>query len=68
MSLWLTREELVELTGYKTKSRWRKALSDMNVSFRSRPLDGFPLVPRSQFESALTGPAKRREPRWDLLT
>jgi len=65
MSLWLTEDELFELTGYKTKTRQKKALAEMNVKFRSRPLDGFPLVERCQFENNLTAPTRRREPRFD---
>lgn len=67
MSLWLTEEELFELTGYKTRARQRAALATMSVKFRSRPSDGYPLVERSQFET-LTSTPKRREPRWDHLS
>jgi len=66
MSLWLSKEELIELTGYKTASRQKRALAEMGLQFRSRPLDGFPLVDRWQFE----GEIMRRagfppEPNWD---
>jgi len=69
MSLWLTAEELVELTGFKTSRRQRLALANMGVKFRSRDADGFPLVQRSQFEShtVLTPPRRRREPRLDRV-
>jgi len=67
MSLWLTEDELVELTGYKTKSRQRVALAEMHVKFRSRPSDGFPLVERCLFEN-LTPTHKKREPHWDALS
>lgn len=68
MSLWLTEDELVQLTGYKTKRKQREALGQLRVVFRVRPQDGFPLVDRSQFEShpVLTRTHRRREPRLDL--
>lgn len=60
MSLWLTPEELIELTGYKRRSAQRQALAQMNLRFMSRPIDGFPLVPRWQFEGEIARPDKRR--------
>lgn len=66
MSLFLTDEELVELTGRKKKKLQREALGRMGVPFRSRDSDGFPLVLRSIFET-LTKREKRREPRLDLV-
>ena len=56
MSLWLSKEELIELTGYKTASRQKLALAKMGLQFRSRPLDGFPLVDRWQFEGEIMRP------------
>lgn len=52
MSLWLTDDEVTELTGLKQNPRRVKALAEMTpkVTFRVRS-DGFPLVDRSQFES-----------------
>ena len=50
MSLWLSKEELIELTGYKRAGRQKLALGQMGLKFRIRPLDGFPLVDRWQFE------------------
>ena len=69
MTLFLTPEELEELTGYKTSSRQRLALAEMGVAFRSRPYDGFPLVERYQFETGtkLTPAKRRREPNLDFL-
>jgi len=68
MSLWLTPEELEELTGYKTARRQKLALGEMGVSFRSRPADGYPLVIRSQFETTVLTPQRRkREPRLELV-
>jgi hypothetical protein len=66
MSLWLSHEELVELTGFETKPKQRIALAKMNIPFRSRPNDGYPLVQRSLFTS-LTKAEKRREPRLHLV-
>ena len=67
MSLWLTHEELVQLTGYVYRVRQRAALVRMKIPFRSRDVDGFPLVLRSQFDKGLTKPKKTREPRLDLV-
>jgi hypothetical protein len=66
MSLWLTHEELVELTGYKRRELQRRALAEMSIQFRSRPHDGFPLVERAQFET-LTKGARRREPNFTAI-
>lgn len=66
MSLWLSQEELEELTGRKKKKLQREALARMGVPFRSRDADGFPLVLRSFFQT-LTKAEKRREPRLDLI-
>ena len=70
MSLWLSKEELIELTGYKTASRQRRALAQMGLQFRSRPLDGFPLVDRWRFEGEIVRPRAgfRPEPNWDGVT
>ena len=59
MSLWLTDDELTELTGYKQSDKRLRALVDMNVKFRRRPADGFILVERHLFEGRTV---KRREP------
>jgi hypothetical protein len=69
MSLWLTTEELIELTGYKTSRCQKRALSQMCIAFKSRPADGFPLVNRAQFEghTVLTTRREKREPRWESL-
>jgi hypothetical protein len=70
MSLWLSKEELIELTGYKRASRQKLALGRMGLKFRSRPLDGFPLVDRWQFEAEILRPRVkmwRQEPDWDLI-
>jgi hypothetical protein len=66
--IWLTCEELEELTGYKTKTRQAAALIQLGIPYRARPADGFPLVERRQFEGQkLTGQRKPREPNWDFL-
>lgn len=66
MSLFLTGEELTELTGRKKRKLQREALARMGIAFRSRDADGFPLVLRSAIEP-LTKAEKRREPRLDLI-
>ena len=70
MSLWLSKEELIELTGYRRAARQKRALGQMGLTFRSRPLDGFPLVDRWQFEGEIgrsRGQMWRREPTWDAV-
>jgi hypothetical protein len=70
MSLWLSKEELTELTGYKTASRQKLALGQMGLKFRSRPLDGFPLVDRWQFQGEIIRPRGKiwhQEPDWDAI-
>jgi hypothetical protein len=62
MSLWLNEDELVELTGYRQRSRQRQALAELGVKFRTRPADGFPLVLRDQFLPAMDG--KKGGPDW----
>lgn len=53
MSLWLTEDELYELTGKKHRSKQIEVLSSLRppVKFRVRPEDSFPLVDRWQFQS-----------------
>jgi len=67
MSLWLTPAELYDLTGYKHKNSQKMALGKMNVPFRSRQADGYPLVDRALFEkhTETSTPSRRREPKWD---
>jgi hypothetical protein len=57
MSLWLTEQELRELTGKTHRDKQIKVLSELRppVKFRVRPEDSFPLVDRWQF----MGPDKR---------
>lgn len=63
MSLWLTRDDIVELTGYKQPSRWPRALARMNIKYVLRDADGFPMVARSQF--GIERYAKRKEPNFE---
>lgn len=51
MSLWLSPNELVELTGKKQRKLQIEALANMRppVKFRVREADSFPLVDRWQF-------------------
>ncbi len=69
MSLWLTAQEVEELTGFKTPRRQKLALGNMGIKFRSRDSDGFPMVDRAQFSAhtVLTPKQRRREPHLDFL-
>lgn len=62
MSIWLTKDELIELTGYHQRDKQRRALVEMNVRFHTRH-DGFFLVQRNQFET-LTKTHRRAEPKF----
>jgi len=61
MSEWLLPTELVDLTGYKQKRKQLKALVELNIPFRLRPKDRFPLVHRSHFATEKT---RRQEPNF----
>ena len=71
MSLWLSKEELIELTGYKNRTRQKLALGQMGLKFRSRPLDGFPLVDRGQSEREVIRSQRNKrpaEPNWGAIS
>lgn len=48
--IWLDKDELQFLTGYKRKRDQVKALAELGIPFRQRPADGFPLVQRAHVE------------------
>jgi hypothetical protein len=54
MKLWLTEEELIELTDKKHRKKQIEVLASMQpkIKFRVRPEDSFPLVDRWQFLGA----------------
>lgn len=64
MSLWLTDDELTELTGYKQRDKRLSALKDMGVKFRIRPADGFILIERHLFEG---GKQRKHEPNYAAI-
>lgn len=66
MSLWLTSEELAELTGYKSGKRQKAALERMGIRYVGRAQDGFPLVNRSQFQGSPGQTTSPREPQLRL--
>jgi hypothetical protein len=70
MSLWLSKEELIELTGYKRAGRQKLALDQMGLKFRCRPIDGFPLVDRWQFEGEIVRPRGQiwNQPNWHAMS
>jgi hypothetical protein len=47
--MFLTKEQLIELTGYTVKAKQIKALRIMGIRFRIRPADGRPVVHESEF-------------------
>lgn len=63
--MFLSRTELIELTGYKQPRKQALALAEMGKSFDIRP-DGRVIVAKSQFE----GNAKKvnvKSPNWEAL-
>lgn len=73
MSMFLTGEELTDLTGKKRKRAQSIALRQMGIDHIVRP-DGVPIVVRSYFETVLDGKSKRSleskqeiEPNWDAV-
>ena len=60
MSLWLTDEELVGLTGYKTARRQKVALGQMRIPFFSSAEDGVPQVDRRRFQVYIVRLEKKR--------
>lgn len=65
MSLWLDNDEVIELTGYRQRSKQYTELARQGREFTIRA-DGFPLVIRSQFETQAT--KRKREPDWSAIT
>lgn len=66
MSLFLTPDEVAELTGRVRYMAQRKALTAMKVPHQVRP-DGRPLVLRSIIEPVAKSSAKTVEPNWDAI-
>lgn len=60
MSLWLSNQEIIELTGKKVRKLQIEALAKMRppVKFRVREEDSFPIVDRWQF---MEPPDRRRK-------
>lgn len=59
MSLWLTSEQLRDLTGFTHRAKQVAALAELGVKFRLRPADGYPLVESHQFRESPT-PLKQK--------
>lgn len=68
MSIWLTAEEVQELTARKRWSAQCRALAAMGVPFRPNAA-GRPLVERAAVEKAARSNAKvsRRGPNWEAI-
>lgn len=68
--MFLTKAQLIELTGRKRRDAQRSALNYMGVEHRVRP-DGSLAVLESHIEKLFggsdKGQAKRIEPNWDAL-
>lgn len=63
MSLWLTSDQLIELTGFTQRAKQLAALAELGVKFRRRPADGFPLVESYQFRES---PTKQQKVKLDF--
>ena len=71
MSLWLSKDELIEATGYKRHAKQCIELARLGLRFMVRH-DGFPLVERWQFEQGGKDDLNRlprapMEPNWDAV-
>jgi len=67
VSILLTTDEVVALTGYRRPSAQIRALRAMQIQFRVPP-DGHPRVFRAQFDQPLSQPEKPRQgPNWAAL-
>lgn len=67
--MFLSREELEKLTGYKNPGAQGRALNTMGIEHKVRP-DGAVIVLRSHLEAILGGRAERAaapEPDWSGL-
>ena len=66
MALWLTPDEVAELTGLKPTSYKAQCtrLARMGIPFRPNAI-GRPLVARSLFETKQERPIRQAEPKWD---
>jgi hypothetical protein len=64
--MFLTDDELKELTGKVQRAKQIAVLAAMGYTFRVRPTDKRPMVARSQVD-AIGKPARRREPQLDHL-
>jgi hypothetical protein len=62
MSLHLTEEELLDVTGYRQRRKIADALAEMGIVFKFRAADGFVLVLREHY-SAVMAPAGSKKPR-----
>lgn len=63
--LWLTPDEVAELTAYKRWGPQCKALAAMGVEFTPNRV-GRPLVKRAAYESQAK-PRKKAGPNWDAI-
>lgn len=68
MTLCLTPQELVEVTGRKYHTAQRKALNAMGIDSKTRP-DGSLMVKRSDYYTPArpSGSKKRAEPNWEAI-
>jgi hypothetical protein len=65
--VFLSPDELYDLTGRKRKSAQLLALRLMRINYKVRP-DGYPLVLRSHIEKDMGGkPNKITEPNWEAI-
>jgi len=64
--IWLTPDELHQLTGRKRWSAQARALASAQIPFRLNT-QGRPLVERSAVVTTATKPASPKAPRWDRM-
>ena len=67
--MFLTPEQLIQLTGRRTRPAQRRALNQMGIIHEVRP-DGFPVVMQAHIEQKMGGAPARastHEPDWSSL-
>jgi hypothetical protein len=65
--MFLTPQELRELTGYSTARKQQEALAAMRYRFDVRPADGRPMLLRAAVEARQLGGKPEKRPRFEVL-
>lgn len=72
MDTFLSRDEIIQLTGKRTTASQCSVLNGMGVRYKQRP-DGFPVVLRQHIQHEFGGmestvkESKRAQPNWSMV-